>query len=73
MLIKYSLFWENLSDTVLGLTSYSGSNTNNLKISGINFDDNQLENVFLSYRLIISSPAYLCEDDILTSNFEVEV
>ena len=70
---EYSLFWENLSDTVIGLTSYSGSNTNNLKISGINFDDNQLENVFLSYRLIISSPAYLCEDDILTSPFEIEV
>ena len=70
---EYSLYWKNLSDTVIGLTSYSGSNTNNLKISGINFDDNQLENVFLSYRLIISSPAYLCEDDILTSPFEVEV
>ena len=70
---EYSLYWKNLSDTVIGLTSYSGSNTNNLKISGINFDDNQLENVFLSYRLIISSPAYLCEDDILTSPFEIEV
>ena len=70
---EYSLFWENLSDTVIGLSSYSGSNTNTLKISGVNFDDNQLENIFLSYRLIISSPAYLCEDDILTSPFEIEV
>ena len=70
---EYSLFWENLSDTVIGLSSYSGSNTNTLRISGVNFDDNQLENIFLSYRLIISSPAYLCEDDILTSPFEIEV
>ena len=70
---EYSLFWENLSDTVIGLSSYSGSNTNTLRISGVNFNDNQLENIFLSYRLIISSPAYLCEDDILTSPFEIEV
>ena len=70
---EYSLFWENLSDTVIGKSSYSGSNTNTLRISGVNFDDNQLENIFLSYRLIISSPAYLCEDDILTSPFEIEV
>jgi len=70
---EYSLFWENVSDTVVGLTSYSGSNTNQLQISGVNFDQNQLDNIFLSYRLIISSPSYLCEDDILTSPFEVEV
>ena len=57
----------------MGLTSYSGSKTNLLKISGVNFDKNQLDNIFLSYRLIISSPSYLCEDDILTSPFEVEV
>ena len=37
---EYSLFWEDLSDTIIGLSSYSGSNTNNLKISGINFDNN---------------------------------
>ena len=70
---EYSLFWENLSDTVIGMSSYSGSNTNTLNISGVNFDENQLENIFVSYRLIISSPAYLCEDDILTSPFEIEV
>ena len=70
---EYSLFWKNVSDTLKGLTSYSGSNTNLLKISGVNFDKNQLDNIFLSYRLIISSPSYLCEDDILTSPFEVEV
>ena len=70
---EYSLFWEDLSDTIIGLSSYSGSNTNSLKISGINFDNNQLDNLFLSYRLIISSPAYLCQDDILTAPFEIEV
>ena len=70
---EYSLFWKNISDTVMGLTSYTGSNTNLLKISGVNFDQNQLDNIFLSYRLIISSPSYLCEDDILTSPFEIEV
>ena len=70
---EYSLFWENLSDTLIGLSSYSGSNTNTLEVSGVNFEDNQLENIFMSYRLIISSPAYLCEDDILTSPFEIEV
>ena len=70
---EYSLFWENLSDTVIGMSSYSGSNTNILRISGVKFDENQLENIFLSYRLIISSPAYLCEDDILTSPFEIEI
>lgn len=70
---EYSLFWENLSDTVIGMSSYSGSNTNILRVSGVKFDENQLENIFLSYRLIISSPAYLCEDDILTSPFEIEI
>ena len=69
---EYSLFWENVSDTVIGLTSYTGSNTNQLQISGVNFDQNQLDNIFLSYRLIISSPSYLCEDDILTSPLEIE-
>ena len=69
----YGSNWIDLSDTLIDNTIYSGSNTNTLNIYGIVLNDNQIENLEVLYRLIISSPSYYCEDDIFTQPYEVEV
>ena len=58
-----------INDTTIDETTYLGSNTNVLWIYGVEL----IKNLNVMYRLIISSPAYYCEDDIVTEQFEVEV
>ena len=65
----YGLSWTNISDTTIDETTYLGSNTNVLWIYGVEL----IKDLNVMYRLIISSPAYYCEDDIATEQFEVEV
>ena len=69
---EFTLFWKNLEDTLVDGSYYQGSKTNKLNIFSAEFDPNQIENIHMFYRLIISSPAYLCEDDIITEAFEIE-
>ena len=63
----YGLSWTNISDTTIDETTYLGSNTNVLWIYGVEL----IKDLNVMYRLIISSPAYYCEDDIITEQFEV--
>ena len=65
----YGLSWTNINDTTIDETTYLGSNTNVLWIYGVEL----IKDLNVMYRLIISSPAYYCEDDIITEQFEVEV
>jgi len=65
----YGLSWTNISDSTIDETTYLGSNTNVLWIYGVEL----IKDLNVMYRLIISSPAYYCEDDIITEQFEVEV
>ena len=69
---EFTLFWKDLEDTIIDGSYYQGSKTNKLNIISAEFDQNQIENIHMFYRLIISSPAYLCEDDIITEAFEIE-
>ena len=69
---EFTLFWKDLKDTIIGGSFYKGSKTNKLNILSAEFDSNQIDNIHMFYRLIISSPAYLCEDDIITEAFEIE-
>jgi len=69
---EFTLFWKDLEDTIVDGSYYQGSKTNKLNIISAEFDQNQIENIHMFYRLIISSPAYLCEDDIITEAFEIE-
>ena len=68
-----SLFWENILDTVTDRVTYSGTNTNTLKVKGVRFDDMQVDNVLLKFRLVISTPSYICQDDIFTSPIDFEI
>ena len=68
-----SLFWENILDTVTDRVTYSGTNTNTLKVKGVRFDDMQVDNVLLKYRLVISTPSFICQDDIFTSPIDFEI
>ena len=70
---EYSLFWENLNDTIMYGAQYLGTNTNRLQILGVEFEAGQIDNMHLYYRLVISSPSYYCEDDIYTAAFELEI
>jgi len=70
---EYSLFWENLNDTIMYGAQYLGTNTNKLQILGVEFEAGQIDNMHLYYRLVISSPSYYCEDDIYTDAFELEI
>ena len=69
---EFTLFWKDLEDTIIDGSFYQGSKTNKLNIFSSEFDPNQIDNIHMFYRLIISSPAYLCEDDITTEAFEIE-
>ena len=64
-----SLLWENIQDTVTDRISYTGTNTNTLNVEGVRFDDMQVDNIFLKFRLVISTPSFICQDDIFTSFF----
>ena len=68
-----SLFWENIQDTVTDRISYTGTNTNTLNVEGVRFDDMQVDNIFLKFRLVISTPSFICQDDIFTSPTDFEI
>ena len=68
-----SLFWENIQDTVTDRISYTGTNTNMLNVEGVRFDDMQVDNIFLKFRLVISTPSFICQDDIFTSPTDFEI
>lgn len=68
-----SLFWVDIEDSVSDNVSYMGSKTNTLTVNGLRFDDMQLDNIFLRFRLVISTPSFICEDDVLTVPTDVEV
>jgi hypothetical protein len=50
-----SLFWVDIEDSVSDNVSYMGSKTNTLTVNGLRFDDMQLDNIFLRFRLVIST------------------
>lgn len=68
-----SLFWKNIVDTTTENYSYRGSKTNSLSVNGIRFDEMQIDNILLKYRLVISTPSYLCQEDIFTISSDVEI
>ena len=70
---ELSLFWEDIENSTYNDVTYLGFNTNNLMVMGVEFDPNQIDNIHLFYRLVISSPAYYCEDDVFTQPFEIEI
>ena len=69
---EFNLYWKDLEDTLFDGSNYFGSKTNKLNIISSEFSQSQIDNLHIFYRLIISSPSYLCEDDIITEAFEVE-
>ena len=68
-----SLFWENIQDTVTDRITYTGTITYTLKVEVVRFDNMQVDNVYLKFRLVISTPSFLCQDDIFTSPIDFEI